>query len=124
MKKRKRPLSERRERARRGSLRECLLAGGGMSPIGEFEGIVYSLEYGKVLLGEISVRFKDAQGQYSKGYEDHIWMTESSAFKKAGAEEGLIVRFNAYVTKYRRMDGQANYGLCRPSNIVVRKPSF
>lgn len=110
-----------RDLEKRNILREYSLAGGERFATGEFTATVKKLEYNKVLLKNILVRFKNAQGELVEGIEDHVWMNESKPFKDAGVTEGSMVRFNAYTVKYKRTDGLTNYGLCRPKNLEIMK---
>lgn len=112
------PLSA-REQEKRSVLREYSLAGGERFATGEFMGTIIRIEAGKVLLHDLSVQFKGAEGKVIKGKEDHVWIEAVKAFRDAGAGMGDRVKFNAYTYKYRRADGLSNYGLCRPKNIRV-----
>lgn len=108
-----------REAEKRCVLKEYLLAGGSLYATGIFRGSLRKLEYNKVLLKNLHVRFKNKQGKIVEGMEDHVWLDESKPFQDAGAKEGDTVQFNAYARKYRRTDGLSNYGLCRPKNVSV-----
>lgn len=108
-----------RELEKRNVLQEYSRAGGERFATGEFTATVKKLEYNKVLLQNVLVRFKNEEGKIIEGEESHVWMNESKPFKDVGATEGCVVRFNAYTVRYKRSDGLTNYGLCRPKNVEI-----